>query len=102
MASSRADLESLDPLVAARAASEGLESQVERDPLEFAPPMNPVMVQWLELMFPDKYPDVVNNTEKAMAFDAGQVEVVRFLRKVLDFQNERGLSREDSSTRVNL
>ena len=51
------------------------------------PKLDNVLIEYLEQLYPDKYPNI-DTPDKEVWYKAGQVSVIRFLKKKLEEQNE--------------
>lgn len=58
---------------------------------ERLPPVHQTLIDWLERTYPDRMPDALNLSEKEIAYNAGQVSVVRKLRSIHEELHQRAL-----------
>ena len=61
---------------------------------ELMPLISEAMINRLEQLYPDKYPDLTN-TEKDVWFKSGQVSVIRFLRQIYNDQLQQNILTKD-------
>jgi hypothetical protein len=62
-------------------------------PMDRLPSVSPELIEYLEKLYPDHSPSL-KTPDREIWFKAGQVDVVRHLRRLFDYQNETVLNGE--------